>query len=255
MAPLNTCRRRFVSGDYGMWSICFWRTQPRGGRHLLTACWLQDPTGLFVTSLFTFFAHSVSLIIFITALYPPRLLSDCLSPTFRLSVSSSACHCILSCSPHGTLCNSLYSVPLSLPLCCLYSSPLSVLIICYGTLILQGNSHWFPFLSCPALICYATAVPLTRLIGHCPLSFQLPSLLLPFSLNLVPLHHPPPVVWSYTLAVRDLLLTTMSEWGVFHLQSLYQSRTPAACIIGRMHESIGVSFVHIFAQRELFSWC
>lgn len=176
-------------------------------------------------------------------------------PTFRLSASSSACNCILSCSPHGTLCNSLYSVPLSLPLCCLYSPPLSVLIICYGTLILQGNSHWFPFLSCPALICYATAVPLPRLIGHCPLSFQLPSLLLPFSLNLVPLHHPPPVVWSHTLAVRDLLLTTVSEWGVFHLQSLYQSRTPAACIIRRMHESTGVSFVHIFSQRELFSRC
>lgn len=117
-----------------------------------------------------------------------------LPPAFRLSVSSSACHRILSCSPHGTLCNSLYSVPLSLPLRRLYSPPLSVLIICHGTLILQGNSHWFPFLSCPALICYATAVPLTRLIGHCPPSFQLPSLLLPFSPNLVPLHHPPPVV-------------------------------------------------------------
>lgn len=111
----------------------------------------------------------------------------------------------------------LGSVPSLLP--SIPPPPRSVLIICHATLALQANSHWFPFLSWPALICDATAVPLTRLIGHCPLRFQLPSLLplslsfslylslfiflslslslvspLPTPLKLVPLRHPPPVV-------------------------------------------------------------
>lgn len=80
----------------------------------------------------------------------------------------------------------LGSVPSLLP--SIPPPPRCVLIICHATLALQANSHWFPFLSWPALICDATAVPLTRLIGHCPLSFQL--LPLPLSLS-----------FSFTLSV------------------------------------------------------
>lgn len=157
-------------------------------------------------------------------------------------------------SSWDTLQLSLLSAPFSTSLLSLFPTSL-----CINNLLWHSYSAGqfslvsISVLPCSDLLCHCR--PLTRLIGHCPLSFQLPSLLLPFSLNLVPHHHPPPVVWSHTLAVRDLLVTTVSEWGVFHLQSLYQSRTPAACIIRRMHESIGVSFVHIFTQRELFSRC
>lgn len=120
-----------------------------------TTLWLNEPTGLFVTApallTHTDYFHLAAL--------PPPI---CLSPSYIscLLVGNVACHCILSCSSHGTVCYSIYSLPLSPPsLLSFLPTSLFPLIICYATLALQGSSHWSPFLSTPILICYATAIP------------------------------------------------------------------------------------------------
>ena len=196
------------------------------------------------------------------AALPPSLLSSP-SPSLRLSLSlyvfrslfgllvfalPAAAFCRAGPMRHSLLCPLSLSLSLSLSPSLLLSAcpslspspslsppsflPTSLfpLIICYAALALQGSSHWYPFLSLPVLICYAAAIPLHT--SHWSLSTELS---ITHTLTFLPLYPPPHVVWSHTIAVRDLFLPVACNGGVFHQRRLYTASEgcarPAASVL------------------------